>query len=87
LFGYNRSGSILGQRGKQKKEVVMAQIEKRPHPSGKVTYRVRIRIQGMPDLSATFSTRTAAKEWARKKEAELKDSPYAVTGPCKQAAL
>ena len=53
----------------------MAQIEKRTHPSGKITYRVRLRLQGMPDLSSSFSTRTHAKEWARR-EAELKSSRY-----------
>ena len=54
----------------------MARIEKRHHPDGKITYRARIRIQGMPDTSATFHTRTAAKEWAYKKESELKQSRY-----------
>lgn len=54
----------------------MAYIEKRTHPTGKVSYRVRIRIHGMPDQSASFDTRTAAKEWARRTESELKQSRY-----------
>jgi hypothetical protein len=43
-------------------------IEKRQQPDGKISYRARIRIQGMPDISATFPTRTSAKEWAYKKK-------------------
>jgi len=54
----------------------MAYIEKRTHESGKITYRARIRIRGMPDQCASFSTRTAAKEWAQRTEAELKQSRY-----------
>jgi integrase len=54
----------------------MAYIEKRQHPNGTVTYRARIRIKGMPDESASFTTRTSAKEWARKKEAEMKEARY-----------
>ena len=37
----------------------MAYIEKRIH-NGKTTYRARVRVHGMPDQSASFSTRTAA---------------------------
>lgn len=54
----------------------MAQIEKRTLPSGNFTYRARIRIQGLPEQSASFPTRTLAKEWARKKESEMKESRY-----------
>lgn len=54
----------------------MAQIEKRTHPSGKITYRARVRIHGMPDISASFSTRTSAKEWAHRTESELKQTRY-----------
>ncbi len=54
----------------------MAYIEKRALPNGKITYRARIRIHGMPELSATFHKSSHAKEWALKKEAELKISRY-----------
>lgn len=54
----------------------MAYIEKRQHNNGVITYRARIRIQGMPDESASFPTRTHAKEWARKKESEMKEARY-----------
>lgn len=54
----------------------MAYIEKRTHSTGKITYRARIRINGMPETCASFPTRTAAKEWAHRKESELKTSRY-----------
>lgn len=54
----------------------MAYIEKRSHQTGKVSYRARIRIHGMPEHCASFNTRTAAKEWAHRKESELKQSRY-----------
>jgi len=54
----------------------MAYIEKRTHDSGKITYRARIRIHGMPEQCASFNTRTAAKEWAHRTESELKQSRY-----------
>lgn len=43
----------------------MAQVEKRTHSNGKVTYRARVRVQGMPNFSAIFPTRIRAKEWGR----------------------
>lgn len=60
----------------------MAYIEKRSH-NGKTTYRARVRIHGMPDQSASFSTRTAAKEWARRTESELKQTRYFPHDACK----
>ncbi len=44
----------------------MAYIQKRQHPNGNITYRARIRVDGMPDKSATFGTRSQAKIWAQK---------------------
>jgi integrase len=55
--------------------VAMAYIEKRIH-NGKTTYRARIRVHGMPHKSASFSTRTAAKDWAHRAESNLKQSRY-----------
>jgi integrase len=54
----------------------MAYIQKRVHPSGKTTYRARIRLQGSPDLSETFPTRRAAKEWSSKMEADIRQGRY-----------
>ncbi len=54
----------------------MAYIEKRIHTSGKITYRVRIRVNGAPNISESFPTRRAAKEWADKMEAEVRQGRY-----------
>ena len=54
----------------------MACIEKRTHSSGKITYRVRIRVNGSPNISESFPTRRAAKEWADKMEAEVRQGRY-----------
>lgn len=54
----------------------MAYIQKRQHPNGHITYRARIRINSMPDKSATFSTRTQAKIWAQKMEADIRQGRY-----------
>ena len=42
----------------------MAQIDKRISKTGKVSWRVRVRVQGYPERSKTFPGKTAAKEWA-----------------------
>jgi hypothetical protein len=47
----------------------MAQITKRTKADGKVSWRVR--VQGYPERSKTFPTKTAAKEWAATIEADL----------------
>lgn len=54
----------------------MASIQKRVHPSGRTTYRARIRLSGSPDLSETFPTRRDAKEWSSKMEAEVRQGRY-----------
>lgn len=54
----------------------MAYIQKRVHPSGRVTYRARIRLGGSPDLSETFPTRREAKEWSAKMEADVRQGRY-----------
>lgn len=48
----------------------MAYIQGRAYPDGTTTYRVRVRIKGMPDKSATFSKKAQAKAWGQKMEAE-----------------
>jgi len=40
----------------------MAYIQKKLHPSGKMSYRARIRLNGSTDISETFPTRKEAKE-------------------------
>lgn len=66
------SGSVRKNQG----VTFMAYIEKRTHTSGKITYRVRIRVNGSPNISESFPTRRAAKEWADKMEAEVRQGRY-----------
>ena len=54
----------------------MASIQKRVHPSGTTTYRVRIRLSGSPLVSESFPTRREAKEWASKMEADVRQGRY-----------
>jgi integrase len=54
----------------------MAYIEKRKSPSGKITYRARVRQAGSPDISSTFSTRTQALKWSQRMEAEVRAGRY-----------
>lgn len=54
----------------------MASIQKREHPNGNMTYRARVRVVGMPDKSATFPSRSQAKLWAQKMEAEIRQGRY-----------
>lgn len=54
----------------------MAFIQKRIYSNGSVSYRARIRVAGMPDKSATFTTRTQAKKWAQKMESEIRGGRY-----------
>lgn len=54
----------------------MAVIEERKTPSGKKSYRVRIRLKGLPHVSETFATKTDAKIWAQKTEAAMLQGLY-----------
>ena len=54
----------------------MANIQKRNNGDGTIGYRVRVRIAGMPLKTATFPTRTQAKIWAQKMEADIRDGRY-----------
>ncbi len=54
----------------------MAYIEKRTHPSGRITYRARIRLNGSSPISESFPTRRAAKEWSSKMEADVRQGRY-----------
>jgi integrase len=51
----------------------MATIEKRKQTaSGDVYYRVRVRIQGLPERQKTFKRLTDAKNWAQQTEAAIR---------------
>ncbi|MCV6599599.1 MAG: site-specific integrase [Alphaproteobacteria bacterium] len=54
----------------------MPNITKRTSKSGKVSYRVLVRVKNFPTQSATLSSLTKAKTWASKVENEIRDGKY-----------
>lgn len=54
----------------------MATIEKRTHRNG-VTYRAKVRLDGHPTASRSFSSKSAARAWASEVEAEMRNGKYA----------
>lgn len=64
----------------------MASIEKRIH-SGKITYRVKIRLKGFPDQTASFDRITDAKNWAQLTEAAIREGRHFKTTESKKHTL
>lgn len=54
----------------------MAVIERRVSASGAVGYRVRVRLKGAPEETATFKRRTDAKAWAQRIEVAIREHQY-----------
>lgn len=65
----------------------MATIAERITADGVKHYRVRIRLRGYPDQSATFSTRTDARRWAKTTEAAILEGRHFVSGKSKRHTL
>ena len=59
----------------ENKAKVMATIEKRMTKAG-VKYRARVRVEGNLIQTATFSSKTLAREWAAKTETEMRDQKH-----------
>ena len=55
----------------------MATIERRKSANGRTTYRVRIRLDGKPEISRTCCSYSAARAWAAETETRLRDGTYA----------
>ena len=53
----------------------MATIEKRTRKTG-TFYRVRIRVQGLPEIQKSFTQRTDAKLWAEQTQAAIRNGEY-----------
>lgn len=53
----------------------MATITERKHPSGNVTYRVRLRKRGIPTFSLTFDSLEEASDWVRHNERLFYNDP------------
>jgi integrase len=54
----------------------MADITKRTTREGDISYRVRIRLRGFPLQSATFASKSKAKEWAQATESAMKEGRH-----------
>jgi hypothetical protein len=57
-------------------EIVMATIEKRSDSNGSLTYRVKVRMRGYPQATASFKRRTHAKHWAAQTESAMREGRY-----------
>ena len=54
----------------------MATIEKRVDSTGCTTYRVKVRMKGQSQETASFQRRTDAKHWASKIESEMREGRH-----------
>ena len=65
----------------------MANIEKRVAKSGKVSYRVKVRIKGYPVQSETFPNITMARNWGMRMEARIQEGLHLTATESKKHAL
>jgi len=54
----------------------MGDITKRVSENGEISFRVRIRLRGHPLVSATFSSKSKAKEWIQLTEAAIREGRH-----------
>lgn len=62
----------------------MATIEKRISNEGEISYRVKIRLRGHPQESASFKRITDAKQWAQNTESAIREGRYFKTAEAKR---
>lgn len=62
----------------------MANIEKRTSNTGKISYRVTVRIKGYPRQSATFEKLTDARKWEQQTEAAMREGRHFKTSAAKK---
>jgi len=65
----------------------MANIEKRQSPTGKTTYRVKVRLKGYPPQSATFERLTDARKWEQHTESTIREGRHFKTNIAKKHTL
>jgi hypothetical protein len=57
----------------------MASIQKRIDKHGQVSYRVHVRLNGHPRMTATFKLKKDALAWGRKTEVEMQNRDLCIT--------
>ena len=62
----------------------MASIEKRKSKNGEVTYRVKVRMKGFLDQTATFPRLTDARKWAESTQSGIREGRYFKTVEAKR---
>ena len=65
----------------------MPTIEKRMTPSGKITYRAKVRVRGYPPQQATFDRKIDAVHWAQRTEADLREHKYFPSAKSKKTTV
>jgi hypothetical protein len=65
----------------------MAHIQKRIGKKGKESFRVTVRRKGQPVQTATFKTKTKAREWGRKMDALIDDGKHFPTSYAKRKTV
>jgi len=76
LFLALRPARVIAHEWAKQWSADVATIQQRPGRKGAPVYRVQIRLKGAPPTTATFSTKTAAKDWARSTEAAIRENRY-----------
>ncbi len=65
----------------------MATFEKRTLGDGSTTYRVKVRLKGVPTQSASFERLTDARRWAQQTEAAIREGRHFKTTEAKRHTL
>lgn len=65
----------------------MASIEERVTKDGVTTYRVKVKLRGHPTETATFKSKTHAKNWGQQIEAAIREGRHFKTSKAKKHTL
>ena len=65
----------------------MASIEKRTSSNGKTSWRVKVRLKGLPTESASFERKTDAQKWAASIESAIRENRHFKTTEAKRHTL
>lgn len=66
------------------KGTIMATIDTRVAPNGKVSFRARARLKGYPQQTASFARKTDARKWAAGVEAAMREGRHFATSAAKR---